>query len=393
MTTEPADLIGAMGPPILDEPLDGIPTGRLVTERTMRPAVVRVRLTFTKLGPLRFIGHLDLARVWERAVRRARLPVAYTHGFTPRPRIAFAAPLSLGAVGLRERVDIHLAESISPEDVASALGSQLPPGCEICDASQVDLEAPSMTAVMKWASFIITLSNPSETEIPLASETGTRWARRVPDPAVIASPPRSGSANDQRGNEPATASDRTPNDDGSFPTERDPGTPTQTGAPMVPNPHGLDDEEPLRPPAEWLAPMTPATPLPPRTELDTRLRTLLDSPQALVTRTRDGKSGNVDIRPFIIYASWIWDAPSLLEDDGHSLGAVARLWLVVRHDATGAGRPDDIAAALDLQSVNVTRTAIGLDDEPPPMRHTWLPEWPLGSSTPRPDCAATPAVG
>ncbi|MCX5986417.1 MAG: TIGR03936 family radical SAM-associated protein [Chloroflexi bacterium] len=373
MTTEPADLIGAMGQPILDEPPDGIPTGRLVTERTMRPAVVRIRLTFTKLGPLRFIGHLDLARVWERAVRRARLPVAYTHGFTPRPRIAFAAPLSLGAVGLRERVDIHLAESISPEDVITALRSQLPPGCEICDASRVDLDAPSMTAVMKWASFIITLSNPSETEMSLASETGTRWARRVPDPAVIATPPRSGSANDRRRSDPSTVSDQTPNDDGSFPTERDPGTPTQTGAPLVANPHLLNDEEPLRPPAEWLAPLTPAPPLPSRAELDTRLRTLLDSPQALVTRTRDGKSSNVDIRPLLIDASWIWDASSPLEDDRHSSGAVARLWLVVRHDATGAGRPDDVATALDLQSVDVTRTAIGLDDEPAPVIPTAAP--------------------
>ncbi|MSQ43344.1 MAG: DUF2344 domain-containing protein [Chloroflexi bacterium] len=372
MTTEPADLVGAMDLPTLDEPPDGIPTGRLVTERTMRPAVVRVRLTFTKLGPLRYIGHLDLARVWERAVRRARLPVAYSHGFTPRPRIAFAAPLSLGAVGLRERVDIHLSESVSPLDVATALGSQLPPGCDICDASPVDLEAPSMTAVMKWASFVITVSNPSVTETSLASESGTRWARRVPDPAVIASPPRSGTANDRRRGEPVPLSDRTPNDDGSFPTERDLSTPTQTASPLVPNPHRLHDEDPLRPPAEWLAPMTPTTPLPPRAELDTRLRALLESTHALVPRTREGKSSNVDIRPFLIDASWLWDAPPPLAGESQGLGeispAVARLWLVVRHDATGAGRPDDVAAALDLQAVEVTRSAIGLDDEPPPMR-------------------------
>ena len=370
MTTNPEDPARAIDLPTIQEHPDGIPTGRLVTERTMRPAVARVRLTFTKLGPLRFIGHLDLARVWERAVRRARLPVAYTQGFTPRPRIAFAAPLSLGAVGLRERVDIHLSEHMPPQDVATALSTQLPPGCDICDACLVDLEAPSMTAVMKWASFVIALSNPTETESSPASESGTRWARRVPDPAVIASPPRSGTANDRRGSEPGLASDRTPNDDGSFPEERVPATSTQTGAQLVPNPYGPTNDEPLRPSAEWLAPLTPATPIPPPDELDTRLRALLDSPRAFVTRTREGKSSNVDIRPFIINASWMWDATSPLEDDGYPLGSVARLWLVVRHDATGAGRPDDIAASLDLQVVEVTRTAIGLDDEPPPLRPT-----------------------
>ncbi len=373
MTTNPEDLVGAMDLPTIDEHPDGIPTGRLVTERTMRPAVARVRLTFTKLGPLRFIGHLDLARVWERAIRRARLPVAYTQGFTPRPRIAFAAPLSLGAVGLRERVDIHLSEHVSPQDVATALGSQLPPGCDICDAHAVDLDSPSMTAGMRWASFVIALTNPSETEAPPASEPGTRWARRVPDPAVIASPPRSGTANVRRESEPTPASDRTPNDDGSFPEQHVLATSTQTGAPLVPNPHGPTNEEPLRPSAEWLAPPTPAAPLPPRAELDTRLTALLASPQAVVTRTRDGKSSNVDIRPLLIDASWIWEAPSLTEADGHPAGPVAHLWLVVRHDATGAGRPDDIAAALDLQVAEVTRTAIGLDDEPPPLRPTARP--------------------
>ncbi len=57
----------------------------------------RVRLVFEKGAPLRFIGHLDLVRMWERAFRRAELPLAYTLGFTPHPRLTFAAPLALVA--------------------------------------------------------------------------------------------------------------------------------------------------------------------------------------------------------------------------------------------------------------------------------------------------------
>ena len=56
----------------------------LSPQRSMRPAVSRVRMTFTKGPALRYIGHLDLVRAWERALRRAGLPVAWTHGFTPQ---------------------------------------------------------------------------------------------------------------------------------------------------------------------------------------------------------------------------------------------------------------------------------------------------------------------
>ena len=71
----------------------------------------KLRLRATKLGKIRFTSHRDMARVWERALRRAELPVASSQGFTPRPRISFGLALPTGAESIAEYVDI---DSIEP---------------------------------------------------------------------------------------------------------------------------------------------------------------------------------------------------------------------------------------------------------------------------------------
>src|SRR5512136_2023173 len=72
---------------------------------------MRLRIVFSKTGSLRYTGHLDLQTVWERTVRRAGLPLAYTHGFHPGPKIQIASALPLGFIGRCEIVDIWLQES------------------------------------------------------------------------------------------------------------------------------------------------------------------------------------------------------------------------------------------------------------------------------------------
>src|SRR5690606_40985756 len=68
----------------------------------------RVRIRFSKLGKVRFTSHRDTARIWERALRRADLPVAYTEGFAPRPRVSFGLALPTGAESLGEYLDVDL---------------------------------------------------------------------------------------------------------------------------------------------------------------------------------------------------------------------------------------------------------------------------------------------
>ncbi len=71
---------------------------------------MRLRITFSKSGSLRYTGHLDLHSIWERTVRRAGLPLSYTHGFHPGPKIQLASALPLGFIGCAEIVDLWLDE-------------------------------------------------------------------------------------------------------------------------------------------------------------------------------------------------------------------------------------------------------------------------------------------
>jgi radical SAM-linked protein len=103
----------------------------------------KVRLRFAKRGDLRFASHHDLMRCLERALRRAAMPVAYTQGFTPRPKVYFAQALALGIEGRREVVEIELAEPLSAEAVIQRLGAVLPAGFDLVEA---ELLAPGRPA-------------------------------------------------------------------------------------------------------------------------------------------------------------------------------------------------------------------------------------------------------
>ncbi len=107
--------------------------------RTRDVGVARVRLRFTKQGDLRLIGHHDLLRLVERLLRRAHVRVALSQGFNPRPKITFAAALSLGIEGCREVVDIELAESVDPEALRVVLQSCSPAGLNWTEAGSVPL--------------------------------------------------------------------------------------------------------------------------------------------------------------------------------------------------------------------------------------------------------------
>src|SRR5688500_4441037 len=136
----------------------GIPTGFGPSGRAggsaMAP-IARVRLIFSKEGALRYIGHLDLVRMWERAFRRARLPLAYTLGFTPHPRLTFAAPLALGATSEGELLDVYLREALTAEEVVGRIAAELPAGCEVRSAEVLGVEGPPLTGLTRWAAYTV----------------------------------------------------------------------------------------------------------------------------------------------------------------------------------------------------------------------------------------------
>ncbi len=117
----------------------------------------RFRVTFEKGERVRFISHLDVLRFWERAIRRAELPLSYSHGFTPHPKIAFASPLPLGFVGRAEIMDVTLDEVTSPEAFAAAMASQSTPDIHMRHAHEVPPGGPAPQAVILWADYAVDL--------------------------------------------------------------------------------------------------------------------------------------------------------------------------------------------------------------------------------------------
>ena len=92
---------------------------------------MKVRVRHTKLGKVRFVGNLDVTRLWERALRKAALPVAYSTGFSPRPRLSFGLALPMAAGSVAEYVDIEFATDVSLEGLASRLSEALPVGFDV----------------------------------------------------------------------------------------------------------------------------------------------------------------------------------------------------------------------------------------------------------------------
>ncbi len=113
--------------------------------------VQRLRLTYSKTGEARYIGHLDLARFWERVFRRVGLPLAYSHGFHPQPRIQFASALPVGVEGEQELLDLWLTQRVEPQAWQAPIARNLPPGFALLDLREVDLKAPAMQAVLRQA--------------------------------------------------------------------------------------------------------------------------------------------------------------------------------------------------------------------------------------------------
>ncbi|MGY1815828.1 TIGR03936 family radical SAM-associated protein [Blastococcus sp. SYSU D00820] len=97
------------------------------------PTVQKLRLRYAKRGPLRFASHRDLARALERALRRARVPMAFSAGFTPHPKISYVGAAPTGAASEAEYLEIGLAEPRDPEQVRAALDAALPAGIDVLE--------------------------------------------------------------------------------------------------------------------------------------------------------------------------------------------------------------------------------------------------------------------
>ena len=139
--------------------------------------VQRLRVWFGKIGKMSLVGHLDLARLFDRAIRRASIPVTYSGGFHPAPRIMIANALPLGSTSTGEIADFELTTIMDESEFQSKLAAQLPADIPIYRVESVDLKQPPASTLITQAEYLITISS--------ASETPTKWETWIV--AVLAS--------------------------------------------------------------------------------------------------------------------------------------------------------------------------------------------------------------
>lgn len=125
--------------------------------------VQRIRVTFSRGEVLRYITHLDLMRSWERAIKRAGLPISYSEGFTRHPQLALAAPLPVGATAEGELMDVYLEQALDPEEFRRRLTIQTPPGLTVERVEDVPLGIPSLQSLVREWSWRTQL--PAETDV------------------------------------------------------------------------------------------------------------------------------------------------------------------------------------------------------------------------------------
>ena len=119
----------------------------------------RMRITFSKFGKARWIGNLDLHRTWARILRRAKVPIAYSQGFNPQPRMQLASALPLGSMSECEILDIWVLEAITTAALQNNLATGLPSGIEVIEITAVDLKEKSLQSRLRAAEYIIELED------------------------------------------------------------------------------------------------------------------------------------------------------------------------------------------------------------------------------------------
>jgi radical SAM-linked protein len=118
----------------------------------------RLRVRFNRGEELKYISHLDIMRLWQRALNRAGIALAYSEGFSPHPRMSLAAPLALGVTSEAELMDIVLADFVSPHAFTASVGRQLPRGIAIDGVFTAALPMPSLQSQLRLAEYTVALS-------------------------------------------------------------------------------------------------------------------------------------------------------------------------------------------------------------------------------------------
>lgn len=108
---------------------------------------IMIRFKFTRASELKYISHLDVLRVFERSIKRARIPVAYSQGFNPRQKMVFGLPMSIGLTSECEYADIEFSEDITPEAFVKAINKGLPEGIRVVEGVNLTAKGNIMNQI------------------------------------------------------------------------------------------------------------------------------------------------------------------------------------------------------------------------------------------------------
>jgi len=131
---------------------------------------MKVRIKFRKYGPVRFIGHLDLMRFFQKAIRRAELDIAYTTGYSPHQVMSFAAPLGVGLESNGEYMDIELHTVTSSKDMVTRMNEASVEGIEIVSIKELPEGAGNAMASVAAASYSVRFREGKEPKINIAEK-------------------------------------------------------------------------------------------------------------------------------------------------------------------------------------------------------------------------------
>jgi radical SAM-linked protein len=126
---------------------------------------MRIRITFTKNGALRYIGHLDLHKLWERTTRRANLALSYSQGFHPQPKIQLASALPLGFSSRCELVDLWIDDQVDLSSLPTRLAKAVTPGLGILNVESVEEKGPPLQTQVISAEYEVTLLNEMDVDM------------------------------------------------------------------------------------------------------------------------------------------------------------------------------------------------------------------------------------
>lgn len=140
----------------------------------------RLRIKYGKYGALRFVGHLDMAKTWERILRRAQMPLEYTQGFNPRPRMQFAAALAVGLTSESEYLDAWLTGQLdlsSPDEQIARLSATSPAGIKIYSLAEIPISGPALPTLVTHSEYVIMPADAALTSADLESRAAALLAQ------------------------------------------------------------------------------------------------------------------------------------------------------------------------------------------------------------------------